>query len=204
MVRWDSLTLKATTRRGMSELFHSFSSVALNNSGQVAFRAEIGFVRSGVWRQGGDRPYSAVAVTDDTAPGTTAQFLDFGNPRLNDAGHTAFFGTLKGNGVSITNNSGVWSEGAGNGLELVARKGAIAPGTNARFSDFSEIVLNNRGHVAFRGTLTGPDVDVTNSFGIWSNVGGNGLALIARGGDPAPGTDASFGSLSQGITRFCP
>ena len=47
---------------------------------------------------------------------------------LNDAGQTAFVGFLTGNGTTADNDSGLWSEGQGNGLALVARAGDAAPG----------------------------------------------------------------------------
>ena len=109
---------------------------------------------------------------------------------LNNAGQTAFAGLLVGGGVDASNDQGVWSESSGN-LALVAREGSHAPGTpsgvNFGGEGFSNPVLNDVGQTAFQARLAGSGVDVTNGFGIWSEGTGS-LALVARGGDHAPGT----------------
>jgi hypothetical protein len=57
-------------------------------------------------------------------------------------------------------------------------------------------LINNAGHVAFFGHLTGSGVDSTSDFGIFTETGGE-LNLIAREGSPAPdvGSDVYFGDL---------
>jgi hypothetical protein len=106
---------------------------------------------------------------------------------LNGAGQTAFFGRLTGTGVDSTNDSGIWSEGGGSGLALVAREGDAAPGTayGVNFSsfDFSFPVLNGAGQTAFRGFLTGSGVDSSNNTGLWATDLNGDLQLIVRAGD---------------------
>jgi len=146
-----------------------------------------------------------VALTGNAAPGVevglnfdTFSFLDEGPPVLNNSGQVAFSGRLAGTG-SFSNDTGVWSEGGGNGLVLVARDGSVAPGTNVPFSDFrgARLVINNNGQTAFSTTLdtSAPGVNSSNFNGFWSEGGGSGLALVARGGNPAPDTNVVFGSL---------
>ena len=108
---------------------------------------------------------------------------------FNGAGQTAFKGRLTGPGVDITNDGGIWSEGSGS-LALVAREGDAAPGTEPGvvFREFQNVRLNAAGQTALWGTLTGPGVDDTNDTGIWSEGSGS-LSLVARAGDPAPGTE---------------
>ena len=94
-------------------------------------------------------------------------------------------------GVDRADVTGIWSEGSGSGLALVARSGNAAPGTpeGILFRSFSSTpALNNAGQTAFRGSLTGIGGVSANSTGIWSEGGGSGLALVARSGNEAPGT----------------
>ena len=98
-----------------------------------------------------------VATLGQTAPGLSQAFFSFGTPVLNDGGRVAFVGIV-GNGSP----EGLWSEGLG-ALSLVAVQGADAPGTDlgngpAKLSRFTELVLNEPGHTAFRATLTGAGV----------------------------------------------
>jgi hypothetical protein len=74
----------------------------------------------------------------------------------------------------------------------VVRKGAAAPGTAAgvNFSGVGGLItFNSAGQVAFTGSLTGSGVTSANNSGIWVSAAG-GVALLARSGDPAPGTAA--------------
>ena len=72
-----------------------------------------------------------VAFSGTLAPGTPegVLFSSFGRPALNNAGQTAFVGSLTGTEVDRAFDSGIWSEGGGSGLALVAREGNEAPGT---------------------------------------------------------------------------
>ncbi len=135
-----------------------------------------------------------VALSGQPAPGTLSgvNFRTFSrSPVLNDAGQTAFGAFLTGNGVDSTNTVGIWTEGSGR-LALVARDGSPAAGTpsgvNYRINPLS-LVLNDAGQTAFLARLTGSGVSAANDVGYWSE-GSEGLAMVARSGDQAPGTSA--------------
>lgn len=83
-------------------------------------------------------------------------------------------------------------------FDTVALSGDPAPGTPAgvTFGEFSTPFLNDIGEAAFSATLAGPGVVSTNNYGLFSEVGG-GLRLVAREGDPAPGTPAGVTFSSQ-------
>ena len=152
----------------------------------------------GFWSKGGSGGLTLVAREGDMAPGAGGDiFLQLdvfrGSPLLNDLGQIAFHGFLNS---SSSTNSGIWLEGGGSGLALVAREGDAAPGAGgANFSGFNDPRLNDLGQTAFRGFLSSGFTDAA----IWSEGGGNGLALVAREGDMAPGTNGDtfvgFGSL---------
>jgi hypothetical protein len=86
-------------------------------------------------------------------------------------------------------------------LRTVALSGQQAPGTlsgvNFSFSGTNfpfTPVLNDAGQIAFRAGLRGSSVDTTNNEGVWSEGSGS-LALVARTGSPAPGTDYNFDEI---------
>ncbi len=193
-------------------LFHG---PVMNADGQVAFG---GYIKgtgvttasnSAIWK-GNAASLTLVAREDSVAPGTGgAQFADFNHtflfPVINNDGRTAFVGTLKGAGVTATNDTGIWKEGPA-GLELVARSGAPAPGTTAVFSTFNDNlfvpIINGQGKTAFRARLTGAGVTAANDSGIWSE-GALSPALVAREGAVAPGTgNALFVDLA--VTSAAP
>jgi len=192
--------------------FTYFKKPVLNDAGQTAFFGQLydtnNNSNTGIWSEGGGAGLALVARTGDPAPGTSSgvNFL-FSNPPhfpiLNGAGQTAFSGFLTGTGVDSSNDRGIWSEGGGAGLALVARAGDAAPGTSSgvNFSDFGHSVLNSAGQTAFSGYLTGTGVDSSNGWGIWSEGGGAGLALVARTGDAAPGTSSgvNFSSFDRPV-----
>ncbi len=171
---------------------------SLNDSGQTALRASltgVGVTSSndvGIWSEGGGGGLALVARSRDAAPGTPAgvNFSDLRDPIINGPGQIAFVGEVTGPGVNDNNNLGIWSEGTGNGLELIARAGRTAPGTGSgvRYFVFSSPFINGTGQTAFLAFLNGTGVNGSNDVGIWSEGSGLGVALVAREGNPAPGT----------------
>jgi hypothetical protein len=132
-----------------------------------------------------------VALSGQPAGGTASgvNYSSFSAPVLNDAGQTAFFGNLSGDGVYYGNDNGIWSEGSGS-LALVVREGEQAPGApSGSYYIMGTLepppVLNDAGQTAFRANITGNN----SPHGIWSEGAGN-LALVAgaRIGNHAPGT----------------
>jgi hypothetical protein len=118
---------------------------------------------------------------------------------VNDAGEIAFLWNLAGPGIVGVSERVLWSDGGRAGLAVVAREGEPAPGVQdgALFQNIETPVLNGAGQTAFRGRLEGPGVDASNLVGIWSEGGGEGLSLVARSGDPAPGAES--GAVFTGL-----
>jgi hypothetical protein len=187
--------------------FSTFFSPVLNDAGQTAFQGGLtgsgvdSTTNTGIWSEGSGS-VALVARTGDHAPGTPSgvnygAFNSASSRRsllLNDTGQAGF-------GALLTDGSGgIWSEGSGS-LALVARTGDHAPGmpSGVNYSGFglSRFVLNNAGHTAFYGFLTGSGVDDSNNQGIWSEGSGS-LALVARSGSQAPGTPngVNFGGFN--------
>ncbi len=162
----------------------------LNEANEVSFQ---GGYRGGIgqsftsgealWAsQGGN--VAVLARQGTSAPGFPAgtNFSNFGLSTF----QYAFSNAGAAFSSSVTSGEhGVWQGEPGN-LRLVARSGATAPDTTASFALFYRVGTNNIGQVALRGVVTGPGVSDANGEAIWAERP-NGLALVARAGDPAPG-----------------
>lgn len=139
--------------------------------------------------------YRMVAASGTQAPGAPAGAKfgpSFEGAYLDSAGHVSFRADLQigSGGVTATNNSGYWWEGSGPLMPL-AREGDQAPGmpVGTLFAGFSDAPkLNAAGQVAFLAEWrvgTG-GVNSADDVGIWTGDA-NGLSLVARSGDAAPG-----------------
>jgi len=113
---------------------------------------------------------------------------------LNDAGQIAFRAALAGTAVDSSNDYGMWA-GAPGALQLIAREGNPAPGTeghlfgpfNGPFVDPPVPVLNAAGEVAFAANHTG-------GRGIWRWSGGV-LELVTRTGSSAYGMSGTLDNV---------
>lgn len=86
--------------------------------------------------------------------------------------------------------------GAAITFTTVALTGQSAPGTTVdiTYSSVGGSTLNAREQVAFLSTLAGPGITSENDIGLWSGAPGS-VALLARSGNPAPGTPAGVNFL---------
>ena len=134
-----------------------------------------------------------VALSGGQAPGMPpgAVFSFLNPPTINALGQVAFGSSAIGGGLDFTR--GIWSEGGGNGLQLLAGVGQTAPDTEAgtvfNFIENIAVSLNANGQSAFEARLSGPAVTNDTFLGIWSGGGGDPLRLVARAGTQAPGTE---------------
>jgi len=155
-------------------------------------------------------PATPVAVLreSDPAPDTGgAIFGGFACEVVNSSGEFATRATLRGAGVSAANNEGLWSNGGGAGLQLVAREGDVAPclpDALAAFGRFTTLILSDDGTIHFHAYLKDatatPAVSATNDGSLWRfDPTDSSLHLIAREGDSALGTD---GAAITRIDRF--
>jgi hypothetical protein len=193
-------------------LFDSFGGAALNANGDVAFYSTLDGLgvsdqnNTGIWA--GALPAGLAAREDDRPPGTPGgvEFDTLSDPMLGPGGHVAFRATLRGLGVNIENDAGIWS-GRPAALQLTARKGGIPPGINnaaVKFDSFSLPAVNGSGAVAFYATMIGLTISEFNDTGIWAGMPG-ALALVARERNLPPGVGNAgieFASFkSPGISR---
>lgn len=119
-------------------------------------------------------------------------------PAINDAGQVAFGAGLAGAGVSTTNNHAIW-QGLPATIHSVARTGDAAPGTSPGviLSALSHPLMSANGATAFRANLSGPGVvPGQNEQALFCYDQGQ-TRLIARRGDVAPGTSATFDTIGD-------
>ena len=176
----------------------SFSSPTLNEGGDVVFRGRASgsdvVTTNGFW-QTTSQTLGLVTRDGVTAPGTAVNFVSFGNSVINTYGDIAFNANVNAIG---TQNQGIWKN-TGGVWSLVAREGDQAAGTQdgvvfgnrLGFSNsISSPLINDQENVAFSSFLSVPnDLLLNNDRGIWADISG-ALQLVARSGDPAPGTVA--------------
>jgi hypothetical protein len=209
----QSGSLQLVTRAGTQApgtasgvLFSRFDLWGFNDLSQAAITAVLvgpGITSAnddGVWTgAAGDLQLRARegARPPDSPPGVT--YTRFSDIDLNNRGEVAFRGFLAGSGINSTNDSGLWSSGGGHPLHLVARSGEHAPGTGSGVSfhgTFDSIVINDAGFTAFRAFLAGPQVDSSNSLGIWAETP-RGLVKVGRSGELFAVAPGDFRTISQ-------
>ncbi len=175
--------------------FLTFGKTAINSLKHFAFKAQLALDAAvpvtvandmGIFADQGSIPLNLIAREGGIAAGTTAPYLTFFDPIINNIDKVAFVATL-GAGSTSANNCGIWSDSTGT-LSLVARKGSIAPGTGgAQFLAFQQIVLPDSGGTVFLAQLkvgTGtPAVTSANNLGVWGTNTAGLVTLLVRTGD---------------------
>jgi hypothetical protein len=175
---------------------------AVSNSSQVAFTATItgpGITadnNTGVWA-GSAGALQLLALAGAQAAGmpvgVTYQYL-MQPTAINSSGKVVFSGGLSGPGVVLfQSDTAVWAGDAA-APQVLLRTGSAAPGTapGVVFADPGggyHPGINPAGNVVIKAGLSGPGVSAVNDLGIWVGLPG-ALQLVAREGDPAPGTGA--------------
>ncbi|MEX2318013.1 MAG: choice-of-anchor tandem repeat NxxGxxAF-containing protein [Pirellulales bacterium] len=207
MLREDAAAVGSPSgvRFGGPEIF-TFTDLLFNDGGQIVFRSHITgssdpLLSEGIWTVL-NNTVSILGRDGVRAPGTPSGVLfgtntadrshvSFPFLSLNSAGQTVFSAALNGNGVTESNNAGIWIAD-GDTVNLFLRMGMPAPGTapGTNFDGFPSPAIDPAGHVTFIARLSGGDATSENDSGIWSNRGGT-LALVVREGDPAPQVSAT-------------
>ena len=180
--------------------------------------------QEGFWRDDGQSV--VLVIRDDAqAPGCPAGVVfgeaniyaegSFGHSDADSAGRLAFNGYVKGPGVQLLSDEGVWYEGPG-GLTLIAREGSPAPaagpgisfGEGAGLHSFGNlpVAINDNGSVLFGAGLMGNGFNYGESLWVLRN---GQLECIVKAGSgstggfnphPAPGFPAGtvFTSVLDG------
>jgi hypothetical protein len=123
----------------------------------------------------------------------SASLIGLSYATVNDAGDAAFYADLGG----IFGDEGVYIARSG-GIQTIANIDAAAPGGGV-FSDFTPVLytpINNAGQVAFWADV---DLGVGGDPNRVFRGNGTTTTLIAKFGDPIPGTDESIYSIDRYI-----
>jgi hypothetical protein len=191
----------------------NFTNPGINNAGRIAFYAELNVGGSitnsnfrGIWS---DRTgtLQLVARQGSRAGGLPNgdNFSSFGTPVLNSAEQVAFRAALTTGSGDVTrdNNDGIWTDRGGE-LTIVYRKGdptsALGIAELFHYELFDDPVINHSGKLAFAGRFQNEAGNLAASLDSALLVERhNGLELVAREGDHAPGTptDAVFDDLAN-------
>jgi hypothetical protein len=187
--------------RPSGQNFEFFAPPRINDAGQTAFFSgfpppgPLGsqqYTGSSIWseRSGTLAP---VAVRGDQAPDVSSDVsFDFFNQLgFNNAGRTVIRAHLLGDGINPSNDFATYIE-TDNGLQLVSRTGDPASGIpGAEFGALQALLLNDAGELAILIDVGNPPFADQESIWFWD---AGSLDLVARRGDVAPGTGASFGT----------
>jgi hypothetical protein len=173
-------------------VFENFGYVGISDSGRVNFANVDNFFGIwSVWSKFDTDSVVAVAGRGQVAPGSggsTFSSLVLA-PRYHSSGDVVVWGHLSGEDAT---QGGLWTDRSG-ALELAVSSGNIAPDTNGAIfgGEFFPFSITDDGTIAFFTSLTGTGVDSSNDLGLWRESAG-GFELLARLGDPAPGTESAY------------
>ncbi|MEZ6191257.1 MAG: PEP-CTERM sorting domain-containing protein [Phycisphaerales bacterium] len=185
--------------------FQSVSNPVLNSAGQMAFTALVGPLDGSfqlpVILRGSDSYQNLIVKAGQHAPGTPDDtvFSGFHPPSINSGGDIAFLAGVEGGDIpSLFGRSGIWSTAGG--LHLIARGGDEAPDTEpgtvfydgSSYYGFGQPRIGGNGTTVFKAHLRRPGfdprLDTFEDIGLFVEDG-NELRLLARHGEPAPGTE---------------
>jgi hypothetical protein len=183
--------------------FSVFGTVAMNNSGQVAFRSTLAGTtfgaadNSGIYLSHGGVT-TEIARAFQFVPDSNGRFSTFTNPTLNDVGQTAFVSSLSATSGGSSDNLGIFRASSGGAITQIVRKGQLAADANGVYNNFSFVspLMNNSGQVAFTSVLTGTSGGTTDNFGIFRGAGG-AITQIARTGQGSPDGNGVFTTFND-------
>jgi hypothetical protein len=178
LMKFDGAGLVALVREGdpapglpQGNVFATFPSLApgsgftyypslepvFDRQGNMAFRAALrgpdisSRLNSSIWRVRNDLP-ELVVRTGDEAPGVEPGivFFSFQELQVNHNGQLAFVAHISGPGVYSTNDYGIWAQGAGGRLHLIAREGDFIDMSDGARTDVRQItdIRNRHAHFA--------------------------------------------------------
>ncbi len=181
------LMLEDGTAPGLAatEKLVQISSFRVNNNNQVAFSGIVErddgvnpvFLFSAVWISNAQGVFQLAARSDQQPPVFRVPGVAF----FTDAGHVIGVDAA-GRLVRVTTG----------GLTVIAKTDDPAPGTAAgvqfaaiqsSFASGNGIAANSGGQVAFKASLKGPGVNLTNDLGLWALDDKLQLVKVAREGD---------------------
>lgn len=172
---------------GASSDFLNFASPHINDSGLVAFSAELLDNTEGVWAYT-DGVGALVAAPSTVVPALpSAEFDEFEVKAINAAGQLLVDARLNTEvgGITADDAHGLWLLNGDDRLVARTGSGNVTDVPGANFANFSSVALNDRGQVAFTAELElgVASIDSTNDVGLWMVDPSGSSWLVAREGD---------------------
>jgi len=172
--------LQAVARRGdpapgTNQQFAGFHAESIGVDGALLFRATLQGDASvdssnngGLW-EFRDGEMRLIAREGQLAGETGLRLGSF--RQMSVSGNVCYFNAyLVGSGVDSSNDGSLWRSRNG-GLDLIAREGDAAHGTQRMFGSLTNHVANNSGAVTFLARLVSDDAQADGELGVWHVVG---------------------------------
>lgn len=144
---------------GTGNTFARFGTPTLNDAGQIVFTAKLTNPQDywrpyegGLWMIDGNvlKNILPAAMPAPGMPGVTIH-ADDNSAIVNGQGEVTFAAYLQGDGLTSENHESLWRL-KGDSLELIARQGALIPGSDSPYLGLGNVAINNAGQVAFMST----------------------------------------------------
>lgn len=169
----------------------------IDNSGRVVVYGALtdgATSGTGLFRLRPGEPMEPILRINDIPPGFDERYQVINileeSFRPSRDGTIALVARIDGPGVDESNNSICLVESRNDGFRVVAREGQQAPGLDSglMLSGFDVPITNRSGLAAFSAELAGPNVHATNNRVLYKETADDGLVVVSRTGEPAPGT----------------
>ncbi|MEM6505065.1 MAG: PEP-CTERM sorting domain-containing protein [Planctomycetota bacterium] len=204
--------LSTIARKGSSTpdgngVFDDFFSLALNNPGQLVFKARLSATTGGTTDDGGTYYYDPSVGTQlllrkgEAAPDGNGTFNGVGSYTLNDLGEIAFTSVLSNTSGTPGDNIGVFMKGIGEATTQIFRGGTAAIDGNGTVENFTAgASINNAGQIIFTARLTGTTGGSDDDQALYFYDPEDGLAEVVQKGDALLGstiTSFSIGLIEE-------
>lgn len=178
---------------------------SLNDHGDLAFTSSLRNTPGGIGvddfaliRKDVSGLTTVMMQKGDLTPDGTGTFFSFDDAKINNAGMVAFEGRARDIQSGTLDSGGIYLRDGDSVVQVLGGNQDSPDGRGVidRFNFFQNMQINESGWVSSHGTLSDPD-------GLWGDEDalflGNGddLRIVAREGAAAPGSGATFASISS-------
>jgi hypothetical protein len=175
-------------------LFDPFDEPMVASNGNVVFISFLSDGNQGIFFKKNNKSasFKLISATNVAIPGAFTPD-DYDGPAMSQNGKIAFVASAASGADAVIR---VKDPNRGT-LEIIAKTGDTAPGTGgAKFDDFDDLAVNDKGDVAFIATYT-PDGGSTFKTGVFLSTK-KGIVPIVLNGDALPGTGGTEDGTSAG------
>ena len=183
-----------------------FNDFAINSAGTMLSRTGLAGAgvttenNQAVWTRSAGGTRALIVRTGEQAPGFAAGVVHTGitgTPALDRSGRIGFVTSIAGPGVASGATAVAWIHENGVTTKLV-QSGDQAPGLAAGLllDGSFRIIFGGQNTLTLTARIRGAGVTSANRSVLYKRTGDGPLTLVARGGNPAPGTTSTFEDIS--------